>query len=110
VGPLLSEIGSMKALRHRGIRLASALLFAALLLVPLVESGHSHANKDLARPCATCVAAHHSPAAAPPIVALAVQVTRAATAVVAPDVAPLRQDHTPQSGRAPPFSSFIASV
>jgi hypothetical protein len=94
----------MKALRHRGARVASALLFAALLLVPLLESGHSHANRDLARPCAACVAAHHSPAATTPVVAVAATVGRAVVAVFAPVVAPARRDHSPQSGRAPPRS------
>jgi len=100
----------MNALRHRAIRVAGAILFAALLLVPVLESGHSHANKDLARPCAVCVAAHHSPAATAPVVAVAGTVTRAATAVLAPSIAPLRRAHSPQSGRAPPLLTLVVSV
>jgi hypothetical protein len=97
----------MNGLRHRVIRLSGALLFAALLLVPLAESGHSHANRDLARPCAVCVATHHSPAAIAPVLAIAASITRASAAVFSPTVAPARRDHSPQSGRAPPRSSFF---
>jgi hypothetical protein len=95
----------MTALRHRAARIAGALVFAALLLVPLVESGHSHANRDLARPCAACVIAHHSPAVTAPIVAVAPIAAYAPVAVFASLVAPLRRDHSPQSGRAPPRSA-----
>ena len=74
------------------VRLSGALLFAALLLVPLVESGHSHANRDLARPCATCVATHHSPAAFAPVVAIAAPITLASAAVFSPIVALVRRN------------------
>jgi hypothetical protein len=100
----------MKRLRHRAARLSSALLFAALLLVPLIERGHSHTNRDLARPCAACVAAHHSPAATAPTVAVVVPIARTPIAVFAPEGAPLRRAHSPQSGRAPPLPSHIVSV
>jgi len=85
-------------------------VFAALLLVPLVESGHSHAHRDLARPCATCVATHHSPAAIAPVVAIAAPITHASAAVCSPIVAPVRRDHSPRSGRAPPHPSFVDSI
>jgi hypothetical protein len=102
----------MNGLRQRVVRVSGALLFAALLLVPLAESGHSHANRDLARPCATCVATHHSPAAIAPVVAVAAPITRASAAAFSPTVAPARRDHSPQCGRAPPRSSsfFVDSV
>jgi len=97
----------MTALRHRAARIAGALLFAALLLVPLVESGHSHASRDLARPCATCVVAHHSPAVTAPVIAVAATAASVPVAICAAIVAPSRRDHSPQSGRAPPHSTRI---
>jgi len=100
----------MKRPRHRAVRLSSALLLAALLLVPLIERGHSHTSRDLARPCAACVAAHHSPAATAPVVAVAAPVAQALIAVFASEGAPLRRAHSPQSGRAPPLPSHIVSV
>jgi len=98
----------MKPLRHRGSRLASVFFLAALLLVPLLEAGHSHGDRDLAKPCATCVATHHSPAAATPIVTASAPVALTAVAVFASVASPVLRDHSPQSGRAPPLSFSIA--
>ena len=94
----------MKLLCQRGGRLASVVFLVALLLVPLLESGHSHAKNDLAKPCAVCVAAHHSPATTAPIVALAASIAVAAITVLASISAPVQRYHSPQSGRAPPAS------
>jgi hypothetical protein len=99
----------MRSLRHSGIRLVGALLLAGLVLVPLAESGHSHANRDLAGPCATCVVAHHSPATVAPTIALAATAAAAAAAVFAPIPAPARGERSPRLGRAPP-TSFVVSV
>jgi hypothetical protein len=94
----------MNVLRQRGKRFFIALFFAALVLVPLLESGHTHANGDLAKPCAVCVMAHHSPAAQAQIV-LAAALTHLAPLAISTVVAPpARCDHSPQSGRAPPFA------
>ena len=100
----------MQSLRHSGIRLAGALLLAVLVFVPLAESGHSHASRDLAGPCATCVIAHHSPAAVAPTIALPAATAAAAAAVFAPILAPARREHSPRLGRAPPVTSFVVSV
>jgi len=100
----------MTALRHRGVRILSALFFAALILVPLLESGHSHARSDLAKPCAVCVAAHHSPAATTPIASLGAPSTVAPVAVVTAVAAPVRRAHSPHSGRAPPTRTHIATL
>ena len=44
---------------------------AALLLVPVVASGHAHRDAAGSGSCATCIAAHHSPATAPNLAVLA---------------------------------------
>jgi hypothetical protein len=100
----------MRLLRHSGIRLAGALLLAVLVLVPLAESGHSHATRDLAGPCATCVVAHHSPAAVAPTIAPAAATAAAAAAIFEPFVAPVRGERSPRLGRAPPATSFVVSI
>ena len=102
----------MSVTRHRSVRITGAVLFAALLLVPLFERGHSHANRDLARPCAVCVAAHHSPAVTTATASVAAPISSAVIAIADPVDAPARRDHTPQSGRAPPLlaSRFTVSA
>jgi hypothetical protein len=100
----------MQSLRHSGIRLAGALLLTVVVFVPLVESGHSHAGRDLAGPCATCLVAHHSPAAVAPTISLATTTARAAAAVFAPILAPARGEHSPRLGRAPPVMSSVVSI
>jgi hypothetical protein len=100
----------MRRLRHPSIRFAGVLLFAMLLFVPLVESGHSHADRDLARPCATCVVAHHSPASVAPTIAVVLATVAARAAVTAPNLAPAGRNHSPRRGRAPPDTSFAVST
>jgi hypothetical protein len=98
----------MRLIRQRSIRLASVVFLAALLLVPLLESGHSHAKSDLARPCPVCVAAHHSPATTAPVVSVAAFVKVAAVADFASVSVPARRDRSPHCGRAPP--AFFSDV
>jgi hypothetical protein len=100
----------MNALRLRGARLLGAVFFAALLLVPLLESGHRHVDRDLAKPCAVCVVAHHSPAATAPVPALGAPFALVALASFAVVDAPIRLDCSPYCGRAPPRSTHIADV
>jgi hypothetical protein len=100
----------MNALRCRRMRLLSAIFFAALLLVPLVERGHSHVDRDLAKPCAVCFVAHHSPAAAAPVVSFGVVCALAFVSLVLSVSAPARRTHSPASNRAPPDSFHIAVV
>jgi hypothetical protein len=100
----------MRSLRHSGIHLAGALLLAVLVLVPLAESGHSHASRDLAGPCAMCVVAHHSPATVAPTIALTATAAAAAAAVFAPILAPARGARSPRLGRAPPATPFVVSI
>src|ERR1051326_3414024 len=55
--------GIMRGMRQRATRFVGALLMvAALLLVPVVASAHTHGSVAAARSCATCGAAPHSPA------------------------------------------------
>ena len=98
----------MKLFGQRVRRLASVFFLAALLLVPVLESGHSHVNGDLAKPCATCVVTHHSPVASAAIVAAAAPVMLAAVAIFTTASSPVFRHHSPQSGRAPPLSFSIA--
>jgi hypothetical protein len=100
----------MRRLRHPSIRFAGVLLFAMLLLVPLVERGHSHADRDLARPCATCVVAHHSPASVAPSIAVAPTTIAAGSTIIASSFAPAQRGHSPRRGRAPPTPSFSFSL
>jgi hypothetical protein len=92
------------------MRLLSAVFFAALLLVPLVERGHNHVDRDTAKPCAVCVAAHHSPAATAPVVSVGVASALTFVAFVFAAIVPARRGHSPQSSRAPPASFRIAVV
>lgn len=92
----------MQRTRLRHWRRLSALLFVALLLVPIVFSGHRHAN-DVAQAntCATCVAVHHVPAAAPPVLAtiapvlIALRLPCAPPAMLTADARPLAVSRGP---------------
>ena len=100
----------MNHLCNRTARILGAIVFAALLLVPLLESGHNHAARDLAKPCAVCVVTHHTPVSAAPVVLIAAPSPVTAVANIPTLVAPVRVAHSPQSGRAPPAPTHIASV
>src|SRR5207244_4446708 len=62
----------MRSMRQRAVHLAGALLMVALLTVPVAASAHTHRDLRAAGSCATCIAAHHSPAVVMPVVAAAV--------------------------------------
>jgi hypothetical protein len=97
----------MRGLRRPNRRRLSALLFVALLLVPLVFSGHRHANEVApASGCATCVAVHHVPAISGPVVAHVTPLL-VALRLHGTDSAALPGDARPVAlGRAPPSSSI----
>src|SRR5882724_9978544 len=92
----------MVALRHRFRHRASVLLLAALLLVPVALSGHSHAREST-HPCSICAVTHHAPIVSAP----ALQVFTAELArplIITPRAsAGTRLDQAPRTGRAPPF-------
>ncbi|MBI2963713.1 MAG: hypothetical protein HYY35_08155 [Deltaproteobacteria bacterium] len=100
----------MTAPRQRCAYVVGAIVLAALLLVPFFERGHSHASRDVVRPCAVCVAAHHSPAAPVPLLALAAAAGAEGVAALAPAAAPVHRHRSPHSGRAPPLSAPSTSV
>jgi hypothetical protein len=89
--------------RHRVLRDLGVLLLAALLLAPVVLSGHSHADDPAAsRTCGTCIAVRHSPvleAVAPAALAPSVVVVTIAVAIESP--APVRA-RARAAGRSPP--------
>ncbi len=88
----------------RALRFLAVLFLAALVLVPVVESAHSHGDREMARPCAVCVATHHSPAAAAVAIAPAPAVALSAPALVSFVAVSSREDGSPHSGRAPPLA------
>jgi len=80
------------------------LLLAALLLVPIALSGHTHLGPGT-HPCSLCAVAHHAP-----IVRTTAPLVFAATfsgLVRTPRTAPARTrtDQAPPTGRAPPSNS-----
>jgi hypothetical protein len=98
-------------MRHRRQLFVSmrGIFLAALLLVPLVTSGHHHAA-DAATPgsCAVCVVAHHAPAVVTAAPTAAAPTVMQLTALSAPTTAPSQRVHSPIAGRAPPFFSTLA--
>jgi hypothetical protein len=96
----------MRGLRQENRRRVGALVFVALLLVPLAFSGHLHANDVAAASgCATCLVVHHLPAVSAPIVAHVAPLL-VALRLHAVDPAALPNDARPVAlGRAPPRSS-----
>ncbi len=88
-------------LRHRVRRPAAILLLAALLLVPVALSGHTHVGQG-AHPCSICAVTHHAPIVntpAPPDLVRPFVGLLSAPGVA---LAPVRSDQTPHAGRAPP--------
>jgi hypothetical protein len=92
----------MQSLRQRAVRLAGALLMVALLLVPVVASAHTHRDLRAAGSCATCIAAHHSPAVVMPAVATAASIVVTVAPPLPSRVAPAHAYRSPRAGRAPP--------
>ena len=99
----------MRGMRQRAIRFTGALLMvAALLVVPLVASAHTHGSVAAARSCATCVAAHHSPAIVVPAVGTATSILAAVALALPSRVAPPQPHRCSRSGRAPPSPAPVS--
>src|SRR5438128_11044100 len=92
----------MRGMRQRAIRLTGALLMVALLTVPVDASAHTHRDLRAAGSCATCIAAHHSPAVVMPVVAAASSVVVTVAPPLHSRAAPPHPYRSPPSGRAPP--------
>jgi hypothetical protein len=58
----------MTTMRQRRLRALGSMVLAALLLVPVLASGHHHAAHP-AVPCATCAVTQHTPVVSAPAVA-----------------------------------------
>ena len=84
------------------VRLASALLMIALLLVPLAASAHTHRDPRAAASCATCIAAHHAPAIVAGAIAAAAVIVSARARMLRPPLVPAHPQRSPRAGRAPP--------
>ena len=98
----------MRSMRQRAACLVSALVMVALLIVPVVASGHTHRDLDAARTCATCVAAHHSPAIVMPAVGATASTLTAAAPCAPPRAVPVHPHRSPRAGRAPPSSAPVS--
>jgi len=98
----------MRGMRQRAIRLTGALLTVALLTVPVAASAHTHRDLRAAGSCATCIAAHHSPAVVMPAVATAAPVVVAVAPAPPSRVAPAHPYRSPRAGRAPPSPAPVS--
>ena len=92
----------MRSMRQRAVHLAGALLMVALLTVPVAASAHTHRDLRAAGSCATCIAAHHSPAVVMPVVAAAASIVVTVVPPLPSRVAPAHPYRSPRAGRAPP--------
>jgi hypothetical protein len=59
----------MASMRQRQVRGLGAVVFALLLLVPVVASAHRHVGHATA-PCAACAVTHHTPLVSAPAVVM----------------------------------------
>src|SRR5438128_992341 len=91
---------------RRSVRgVARVLFLVALLLVALALGGHGHANHQVARSCAVCLAAHHTPGLVTPGVGVAANFVEASAPLAVPELIPLPAARSPHRGRAPPLAA-----
>src|SRR5207244_10747684 len=98
----------MRSMRQRVVRLTGALLMVALLIVPVAASAHTHRGLRATGSCATCVAAHHSPAVVMPAVAAAASLAVTVAPPLPSRVAPAHPYRSPRAGRAPPSPAPVS--
>lgn len=104
-----ARIGVAMASGRHIARRMRVFVLAALMLVPLVSSGHHHAATTSPASCAVCIAAHHAPAVVVPAPA-AFALALSPVAAQAPTFeAPPRRVHSPNTGRAPPRRASLFS-
>ena len=97
-----------RLLRCAGTRSGRALLLVALLLVPLLASGHHADHTSPGRPCAVCLVAKHSPAVSTSLTAVSGPVLLSLRAAHAPIAQPLHRERPAETGRGPPPPSSLA--
>jgi hypothetical protein len=98
----------MHSMRQRALCLAGTLLMVALLIVPVAASAHTHRGLRAAGSCATCIAAHHSPAVVMPAVAAAASIVVNVAPPLPSRVAPAHPYRSPRAGRAPPSPAPVS--
>ena len=98
----------MRSMRRAAIRVAGTLLMVALLVVPVLASAHTHRDLQAARSCATCVAAHHSPAVVMPANAAGAPIVPAIAAPLPARVVLAHTHRSPRAGRAPPSPAPVS--
>src|SRR5689334_9846716 len=91
----------MRASQHRLRRRASVLMLAALLLVPIALSGHTHSG-PVTHPCSVCAVTHHAPIVSTPALPTLVAALARQLVVAPPTSVGQRVDLAPRTGRAPP--------
>jgi hypothetical protein len=98
--------------RHGAFSRGAHLLVAALLLVPLLLSGHQHhpAQRVTSSPCATCVLTHFSPTATAPVTPQVAPRVEIIAVAFEGFVAQVHAYRSPKAGRAPPPSSSTQLV
>jgi len=95
----------MRGTRQR----VGALLLVALLVVPVLASAHTHGALAASRTCATCVAAHHSPATVTPALAASAPIAAVLAASPPPSIVPACPQRSPRAGRAPPSPAPVSA-
>jgi len=98
----------MRSMRQRVVRLTGALLMVALLIVPVAASAHTHRGLRATGSCATCVAAHHSPAVVMPAIAATGSIAITVAPPLPSRVAPAHPYRSPRAGRAPPSPAPVS--
>ena len=98
---------AMGSLRRKILRGAGVGVLAALMLVPLLFSGHGHASEHCGTSvtCGVCVAIHFSPPLAASVALHAPLALWRFTLVGASVTVPCKLYRSCSSGRAPPLSS-----
>jgi len=95
-------------MRQHAVRLIGTLLMVALLAVPVAARAHTHRDLRAAGSCATCIAAHHSPAVVMPAIVGAVALGVTVAASLPSRVAPAHPYRSPRAGRAPPAPAPVS--
>ncbi len=92
-------------MRQRVVTSVRSVVLVALLLVPLVSSGHHHgADARSAGSCALCVVTHHAPAVVAALPTAPAPTALQLAAPLQPVAAPPHRVPSSVAGRAPPIT------